>query len=106
MSERGSFVTEYIYCEKCFEAAKGVLIAQGKYLCSTVVPGWNKQEPELPIIAGKLGGLYAGEELVDFEFEYAPRLEDVLCHSMRVAVLAEKGERIFTVMPTEKPVEG
>jgi hypothetical protein len=26
MSERGSFVTEYIYCDKCFHVVKKVLL--------------------------------------------------------------------------------
>ena len=101
MSERGSFVTEYIGCDKCFKAAKGVLLLREKYLCSTVVPHWNaaNEGPELPIIAGKVGGLYRGEELDTFEHELVPALEAVLCHQMRIAVLAEGGERIFTVMP-------
>lgn len=47
MSERGSFCTEYVYCHKCFDACRKVLLGDVKYL--------NSQEiKELPIIAGKL----------------------------------------------------
>ncbi len=99
MSERGSFVTEYVYCLKCFEAAKGILLKRKKYLCSFVVPSWDINETGLPIIAGKVGGLYAGEELDKFEQEYIKELALVLCHSLRIAVLAESGEKIFTVKP-------
>ena len=96
MSERGSFVTENIYCPRCFEAAKKVLLCREMYLCSEVLthPGG-----ELTIIAGKVGGLYAGEELHTFEFELNAELAKGICHPVRIAVLAESGERIFTVAP-------
>ncbi len=99
MSERGSFVTEYIYCKKCLEAAKEVLLDNHKYLCSRVIGGWGVFD--LPIIAGKIGGLYAGEALHDFEAEYLPSLEALICHPMRVAVLAEAGQKIFTATPLD-----
>lgn len=101
MSERGSFVTEYVSCTKCFDAAKSILLHREKYLCSVVVPHWNaaSEGPELPIIAGKVGGLYRGDELDTFEHDLALVLEAVLCHPMRIAVLAETGERIVTVTP-------
>jgi hypothetical protein len=93
MSERGSFVTEYIYCDKCFHEVKKVLFSRDKFLCSTVIPSWCKQR--LPIVAGKIGGLYAGEELVDMEMKFIPAIEENICHDVRIAVLAESGERIF-----------
>jgi hypothetical protein len=100
MSERGSFVTEYIYCSKCLEAAKRVLIGREKYLCSIELPSWINDET-LPIIAGKIGGMSRGEELVEFECEIGAELEASICHPLRVAVLAEVGERIFTFEPAE-----
>ena len=105
MSERGSFVTQYIYCKTCFEAAKNVLLEKNKFLCSTVISGWPAASDTLPIIAGKIGGSYAGEELFIFETDYGPRLAEVLCHPLRVAVIAEQGERMFTVMPQQIPNE-
>ncbi len=99
MSERGSFVTQYIDCDECFNATKKILLKTDKFLCSSVIPGWSN-EPELPIIAGKIGGLYSGEELHTFEFEIIPDLAAKICHPLRIAVLAENGERIFTVLPT------
>ena len=101
MSERGSFVTEYIYCDKCFQAVKKILKGNGKFLCTVVIPAWKHCDAkELPIIAGKIGGLYQGEELVEFEFTLIPLIEDVICHPVRIAVLAECGEEIFTVNPS------
>jgi hypothetical protein len=89
MSERGSFVTEYIYCPKCFQAAKSVLLAREKSLCSVAIPHWNqeKEGPELPIIAGKIGHAWSIAHAM--EHEIAPDLIDVLCHPLRIAVLEE-----------------
>ena len=102
MSERGSFVTEYIYCPKCFEAAKKILLDRVKYLCSQTIDSWAPGDVCLPIIAGKVGGGYSNEEFVTFETEYVPDLEAVLCHPLRIAVLADTvGERIYTVEPAE-----
>lgn len=99
MSERGSFVTEYIYCDKCLEAAKNILIGNEKHLCSQIIDGWGGAK-FMPIIAGKIGGLHPGEELIDFEYTYIPKLEKVLCHNLRIAVLAEEGEQIFIIRPS------
>jgi hypothetical protein len=99
MSERGSFTTEYIYCDRCFNIVKKVLLKRDKFLCSTIIPSWCKQR--LPIVAGKIGGLYAGEELNDMELEYIPELEKRLCHEVRIAVLAENGERLFKARAAE-----
>jgi len=96
MSERGSFVTEYIYCPVCFKWARKVLCENHKYLKGVVIPSWdNGVFEELPIIAGKVGGLYESEEIVTFEIDIIPELKKGLCHPMRIAVIAETGQRIF-----------
>lgn len=102
MSERGSFITEYIYCPECFEQAKKVLLMQEKYLCSQILDSWSSGNITMPIIAGKIGGLYCGEELDTFIGELIPAIEALICHSMRIAVLAETGERIFFLVPAEE----
>jgi len=99
VSERGSFCTEYIYCAKCFEAAKSVLLKREKYICSTMIPTWEQSGGDLPIIAGKVGGVYAGEELVTFDQTYTEALAKVICHPMRIAVIAEVGQRFFEIQP-------
>ena len=107
MSERGSFVTEYIYCPKCADAVERVLQGEHKYLCTTRLPGWMRtgvlrRRVALPIVAGKIGGLYSGEELVSFEQEYMPVLSGAICHPVRVAVISDTGgARLFTVAPRE-----
>lgn len=105
MSERGSFVTEYIYCNTCFIEAARVLLQKNKGLCSTTVPTWTGDQNPLPIIAGKLGDTYPGGELNTFEDDLAQRLARVLCHPLRVAVLAEKGEQMYRVIPGQEDVE-
>ena len=91
MSERGSFCTEYIYCDKCMDACRKVLLGDVKYL--------NSQEiKDLPIIAGKIGGLYAGEELDTMEMEYIPDIQELMCddHTLRICVHSDlRGSVIY-----------
>lgn len=100
MSQRGSFVTEYIYCDKCFQAAKGVLLARDKGLCSVVVPHWNQERegPEMPIIAGKLGHNWSEAHAI--EHEIGPELAKVICHPIRIAVLREIGPNDYPTADT------
>lgn len=102
MSELGSFITEYIHCDDCFKAAQTVLLSNSKYLCSILIPIGiknGKEKKTFPIIAGKIGGLYPADEIYTFDYELIPKLQGVICHPLRIAVLAEAGERIFTVNP-------
>ena len=69
MSERGSFVTEYIYCDRCFNACKEVLCKNEKYLKGIVIPSWKNENENLPIIAGKIGGMYANEECNEMDLD-------------------------------------
>jgi hypothetical protein len=95
MSERGSFVTQYIYCPRCFEIVKDVLVDDDKYLDS--MPIKNQ-----PIVAGKIGGLYANEEAIAMEIEFGTALNERLCHRVKVAVLCEAGRsKIFKFGPLE-----
>lgn len=95
MSERGSFVTEYVYCPECFDVLCEVLCQNDKYIKGVVIPSWQPNR-NLPIIAGKIGDLAPGGELVAFGqigFILGPRL----CHPVRIAVLAEDGSHeVFT----------
>lgn len=100
MSERGSFVTEYIGCPACLAAVRQLLLVDHEHnkFFRAFESGPVDGKP-LPIIAGKIGGLYFGEELVEFESYWAPELAKVICHPLRVAVLADHGESIFNVAP-------
>jgi hypothetical protein len=79
MSERGSFCTEYIYCKECFEACKKVLLDDTKWLNSL-------QIHELPIIAGKIGGMYSGEEFHDMENEYIPKIQALMKDDCKIRI--------------------
>jgi hypothetical protein len=79
MSERGSFCTEYIYCKDCFEACKEVLLDNTKWLNSL-------QIHELPIIAGKIGGMYSGEEFYDMENEYIPEIQALMKDDCKIRI--------------------
>jgi len=107
MSERGSFCTEYVNCPRCFEILKKYLLGREKFLCSTVIPTWEKDDPTLnyhpkpmPIIAGKIGGMYNGEECIIFRDIYKDRIEAEICHPVRVVVMADSGKtEIFELQP-------
>lgn len=90
MSERGSFVTEYIYCNKCFEACKEVLCGNEKYLKGVAIPSWLGAG-ELPIIAGKIGSSWSGGEFCEMEHTYIPEIQKKMCegHKIRIAVLSD-----------------
>lgn len=101
MSERGSFCTQYIYCELCLDAVKAVLLTEekGKYLCSVQIPSWPGGGL-LPIVAGKIGGLGTGEELIDMEYEYIPAIEEKICHAVEIAVIPDSAApQFFTAIP-------
>lgn len=93
MSERGSFVTEYVYCKKCFTALKKILLSKEKYFCSQVIESWDGcSESYLPIIAGKVGGSYPHEEIRVFKHELADKIEEVICHPIRISVIPDTEE--------------
>lgn len=99
MSQRSSFVTEYVYCDKCFAALKEVLLDNQKYLTSLAVPSWEGEGKELPIIAGKVGGLGRGDEYLLIK----QLLEDAdVCHEVLVALLLETEG---TILLSRKPGE-
>lgn len=111
MSERGSFVTQYLYCDACYAAAMSVLDEKSKYLCvltadpraSFTDTSTSAVNIPIPIIAGKVGGNFSGEDLFIFEFDLVDKLEAVICCPMRIAVLSDNGEdKIFHLKPKDK----
>lgn len=101
MSERGSFVTEFIYCERCLSEIEKILCHHEKYFHGIKIPHWSEPEKALPIIAGKIGGLYPTEELHVFETLIMPKIAAVICHKLRIAVIADEGEEMFTIYPVK-----
>jgi hypothetical protein len=98
MSERGSFVTEYIYCDKCLEKMKLALLGDEKYLYSEQIRG-------LPIIGGKIGGSYSGEEAIWLEFEAFENPDTWPCHPVRIAVHSDCGGSYIFVVDKDGTVE-
>lgn len=98
MSERGSFVTEFIYCPECFKACVKVLCQNDKYLKGVTIPTWLDDCGRLPIIAGKIGSSWCGGEFNDMEFVYIPEIQKKMCdkHKIRICVLSDNcGNLIF-----------
>ncbi len=73
MSERGSFVTEYMYCNECAKKMMDAFMAntESAYrLCVTQLPtGLPPPDAIYPIIAGKVSGIGFGGEKLIFMFE-------------------------------------
>jgi len=99
VSERGSFVTEYIYCKQCVESVRQVFasLEQGKWFYPVqVIQGLYPQ----PIFAGRIGEGWPGGETFAFETEILPDLNKSVCHEVRVVVIPEFGEpKTFVARP-------
>ena len=90
MSERGSFVTQLIYCKRCFKAIK-------KYFDEkSSVVGHVVQIADYPIWAGNIEGSYSGHEIADHEW-CKEDIEPFLCCDMKIAVISDSGDsdRVF-----------
>ena len=115
MSERGSFVTEYMYCEGCLEKMKRVLLKDSKYLKGVQIEGWlsgleyeswwrkllrvRRRVKALPIIAGKVGGLYLGDE-IDMFMNGLFDEENAPCHPVRISVITDGGRLFVSLLVT------
>ena len=101
MSDRGSFVTDYVYCKKCFDVLRKVLVSHGGWIDVSVLQ--RPDGSDVPIMAGKISGTGGGDELVRMEFDVKPFLDDCLCHVVRIAVLPEgKESRLIVCGPGEQ----
>lgn len=90
MSFRGSFVTEYIYCDECYDKAKEILTGDNsKYLCGFPIGTWAKDDKPSPIIAGKIGDTAMGGEVNTFDNDFKPKLEAALCHPLKIVFVTE-----------------
>lgn len=93
MSERGSFVTQYIYCADCLAVASRALGvgSSDKFLTATLIPSWEGPGMTLPIVAGKIGATSNGGE-IDYMEEIIDDMEPFLCHPVHIAVIPDHGE--------------
>ena len=86
MSQRGSFCTEYIYCEKCYRSTLEILEREMEYV---------KTHEPAHIISGKVSGLYANEEVHIFQNDILPMIRGVVCHNVRLVVIPEDEDAMF-----------
>ena len=99
MSERGTYITEYFYCPKCLQVAR-------EHLTKTL-----HDDPVLlrftdgpfGALAGLVGGMYSGEEIDVIKNEVVEPLESLLCHPIRITVVADgiKEPKTFYVKGAE-----
>ena len=97
MSERGSFVTQFVQCDECWDGVVWTLI-------DTDWDGWLEGKRVFERrVAGVVAGTWSGQELQDWEQKYAPELAKHICHPVRIAVLPDSAEGvILTVEPDRK----
>lgn len=97
MSERGSFVTQWMDCRQCCEAVCEVLENE-----AVIFDPLNWSAGQIPprIIAGFVGGSAPDEQFREFAEYLAGPLADRLCHPVRFAILSEaRGSRVYRVRP-------
>lgn len=101
MSERSSFVTEYVYCGGCLNKLKAVLLKEERYLIGAQIPIWDADYNEvehLPIIAGKIGSTGPLGEAVTLQNLF--NSNNAPCHSIRICILHDCGDsNTFIVSP-------
>ena len=97
MSERGTFITEFIYCEDCLKKSEDIFFNTPE-LFSDIYPITIGHY----VIAGQIHGSWFGEEFWIFESKIIPLLQKTLCHNVRIAVISDSsGEKIFNVFEEE-----
>ena len=103
MSELGTFATELIWCLECENAVAAVL---SKYVPwdSQCIDGFTIHGSSVgsrrTMFCGELRAGYAGEEIHAFEGEINTELQDVICHPLRLVVMAQNGDNmLFSLLP-------
>lgn len=99
MSERGGFVSQFIYCERCLRAVLESAARCGgdqedkTFSC--------RQLGNAPMVSGRLGAYYPAGEIDTFG-SWAEDLAGHVCHPVRFAVLTDCGNVYgFVVQPGE-----
>jgi hypothetical protein len=96
MSDRGSFVTEWISCDRCLAAAKRALFAPHDNLRCVQMVRAAERDMDLPIIVGMVKSGGGGMGLIAMDV-LTSCLHPDLCHPLRIAVLDENGQNIIAV---------
>jgi hypothetical protein len=95
MSERGAYLTQFIYCDRCFNAVQKFLKDRG--LGPINLYGQSTRG----VLAGQARSTYSSGELDEFESIYLDKiLQPKLCHPVSVLVWAESDRlQIFHFEP-------
>jgi len=98
MSERGTWMTDFIYCGETVTALREYFQAErcpdNKYF--TVQDLFEHQH--CGAFCGRIGGMYPGEELHSME-ELVPEIKQIIKTPIRICVFAEDGSQIFEIEP-------
>jgi hypothetical protein len=98
MSERGTWMTDFIYCGDTVTALREYFQAErcpdNKYF--TVQELFEHQH--CGAFCGRIGGMYPGEELHSME-GLIPEIEQIIKTPIRICVFAEDGSQIFEIDP-------
>jgi len=97
MSERGSFVTQYMYCPKCLEKLKKILINNHKYLEGIQIEG-------MPIIAGTFGSVGPGSDVAMFKYELFNK-ENAPCCPVKIALIPDSMKAEIVIITPNGDVE-
>lgn len=104
MSEHGTFATEFVWCLACERAIEHVLSRhvsrESKRMHSYTITAEELGTFRRTMFYGEISGLYSGEGIHVFEGQINPELQDVICHPLRVVVMAENGDNmLFSLLP-------
>jgi len=84
MSDRGTYITDFIYCSKCLFIVESAFKRQNFNF-----NGCEKFGLGSGFCYGRISGLYSGEEIDIFENEILPEIENNLCHKVRICIFPE-----------------
>lgn len=90
MSDRGSFLTEFMYCPKCTHAV-GKALNLGYVNGARVTPHRLGVNPDCAAYAGRVSSSYINGEVDEVRGVFDRFLPDGPCHKVRVVVLTDGG---------------
>lgn len=103
MSDYSSFITEYIECDKCKEAASDYFINTSDKIHDTFTESLDIVDN---VLAGSVCTPYYQEEFNNFEDHILPGLMNVLCHPLRITLLGSGNmTKLYCVEPARKLIK-
>lgn len=94
MSEHGSFATNIIHCDKCRKIIVDVMRSHDTF---------NKSvEVHMDMVIGRTGGMYSGEDHVNFTTDVGPKILEAICHNNIIVCIFSEGEDVITYDMTKE----